>query len=238
MPDVNLSFEPIELTNKILAQGSPTPIEVALTGKDKKADVIYSYKIMNALNKIKYLRDVQIAQSFKYPTINVDIDRVRAAELGVGVGDVSRTLTAAMSSSRLTQKNVWIDSRVGLSYLVQVEVPEYQMNSLNDIREIPVLPNSQRPILSDIANVKQDTTYGEDDDIGAVPTMSVTANIFKKDLGTAVNDVQEAIKTVGKPPRGMTIGLRGMSQTLTDYARQLADRFDSSHFGDLPYAHG
>jgi multidrug efflux pump subunit AcrB len=216
MPGINLSFEPIELTNKILAQGSPTPIEVAITGKDKKADVIYSYKVMNALNKIQYLRDVQIAQSFKYPSIDVDIDRVRAAELGVGVADISRTVTAAMSSSRLTQKNVWLDSKVGLSYLVQVEVPEYQMNSLNDIREIPVLPNAQRPILSDVANVKPDTTYGENDDIGAVPTMSVTANFYKKDLGTAVDAVQKAVKTVGKPPRGMTIGLRGMSQTLTD----------------------
>ena len=216
MPYVNLSFEPIELTSKILAQGSPTPIEVAITGKDKKNDVIYAYKVVRELQKIPYLRDVQIAQSFKYPTIDVDIDRTRAAELGVAVGDVSRSITAAMSSSRLTQKNVWIDSKVGLSYLVQVEVPEYQMRSLNDIREIPVAPNQQRPVLSDIANVKQDTTYGEDDDIGAVPQMSVTANVYKKDLGTAVDAVNKAVKNVGKPPRGITLGLKGMSETLTD----------------------
>src|ERR1700761_2777503 len=121
-----------------------------------------------------------------------------------------------MSSSRLTQKNVWIDNKVGLSYLVQVEVPEYQMHDINDIREIPVSPNSQRPILSDVANIKPDTTYGEADDLGAVPQMSVTANLYKKDLGSAVSAVQEAIKRVGKPPRGMTIGMKGMSGTLTD----------------------
>jgi len=215
-PDVKMSFEPIELTNKILAQGSPTPIEVALTGKNKKLNVIYGFKMMNALHKIPYLRDIQIAQSYKYPSIDVDIDRVRAAELGVSIGDVSRTLTAATSSSRLTQKNLWIDNKVGLSYLVQVEVPEYQMASVDNMKEIPVKPNEQRPVLGDVASIKPDTSYGENDDIGSVPTLSVTANLHKMDLGTATHDVQKAIASLGKLPRGLTIDLRGMPLTLTD----------------------
>jgi len=220
-PDVKMSFEPIELTNKILAQGSPTPIEVALTGKNKKQNVIYGFKIINALNKIPYLRDIQIAQSYKYPSIDVDIDRVRAAELGVSIGDVSRTLTAATSSSRLTQKNLWIDSKVGLSYLVQVEVPEYQMASVDNIREIPVKPNEQRPVLGDVASIKPDTSYGENDDIGSVPTLSVTANLYKMDLGTATHDVQKAIASLGKLPHGLTMDLRGMPLTLTDTLNSL-----------------
>src|SRR6202012_3986078 len=116
MPDIKMSFEPIELTDKILSQGSPTPIEVALTGKNKKQNQEYAAKIVNKLNNIDYLRDVQIAQSFRYPAINIDIDRVRAAELGVGIADISRTLTASTSSSRLTEKNVWLDPKIGLSY--------------------------------------------------------------------------------------------------------------------------
>jgi multidrug efflux pump subunit AcrB len=215
-PGIRISFEPIELTDKILSQGSPTPIEIALTGKDKKQNVNYAYKVMEKLNKISYLRDVQIAQSFKYPAIDINIDRVRAAELGVGIGAISRTLTASTSSSRLTQKNNWIDEKMGLSYQVQVEVPEYKMASINDIREIPVVSNQQRPVLGDVAEIKADTSYGEDDDIGAVPTLSVTANINNKDLGTASNDVQKAIASMGKLPRGLTVELRGMTQTLTD----------------------
>ncbi len=92
-PNLKLSFEPIELTDKILSQGSPTPIEVALTGKNKKQNVIYGFKIMKKLDSIKYLRDVHIGQSYKYPAININIDRVRAAELGVGVGDIFRAFT-------------------------------------------------------------------------------------------------------------------------------------------------
>src|SRR6202012_3288460 len=67
MPDIKLSFEPIELTDKILSQGSPTPIEIAVTGKNKKQNQAYAYKVINQLKSVPYLRDVQIAQSFRYP---------------------------------------------------------------------------------------------------------------------------------------------------------------------------
>jgi multidrug efflux pump subunit AcrB len=215
-PSVMLSFEPIELTDKILSQGSPTPIEVAISGKNKKQNIAIAFKVLNKLKKIDYLRDVQIGQSFKYPAININIDRVRAAEQGVTVNDISRSLVASTSSSRYTEKNVWLDQKLGLSYAVQVEVPEYQMASINDIKEIPVLSNQPRPVLSDVADIKQGITFGENDNIGAIPMISVTANLNHKDLGTATDDVQKAISTLGKLPRGVTVATRGLSQTLTD----------------------
>jgi multidrug efflux pump subunit AcrB len=70
--------------------------------------------------------------------------------------------------------------------------------------------------LSDVATIKRDTTYGEDDDIGATPTLSVTANPDKKDLGTATKDVDAAIASLGKLPRGLTVETKGLSQVLTD----------------------
>jgi multidrug efflux pump subunit AcrB len=216
LPGVMLSFEPIELTDKILSQGSPTPIEIAISSKNKPQNVAFAFKVLDKLKKIPYLRDVQIGQSFKYPTINIKIDRQRAAQLGVSLNDISRSLTASTSSSRYTEKVVWLDEKVGLSYQVQVEVPEYQMASLNDIREIPVLSNQARPVLSDVADITLGTTYGEDDDIGAIPMLSVTANLNNKDLGTATDDVQKAVKSLGKLPRGLTVESRGLSTTLTD----------------------
>jgi len=215
-PSVKLSFEPIELTDKILSQGSPTPIEVAIAGKNKPQNVIYAYKVMERLKKIGYLRDVQIGQSFKYPSIDINIDRVRAAQLGLTVNEISRSLIASTSSSRFTEKNVWLDEKSNLSYSVQVEVPEYQMASLNDIRAIPVTANQSRPVLNDVADIKQDTTYGENDNIGALPMLTVTANLNKMDLGTAATDVNKAITEMGKLPRGLTIQTRGLTTTLTD----------------------
>ena len=216
LPDVKLSFEPIELTDKILSQGSPTPVEVAITGKNKKQNVLYANKVLEKLKQISYLRDVQIGQSIKYPAININIDRVRAAQLGLGIGDVSRPLIASTSSSRFTDKKVWLDEKVGLSYNVQVEVPEYQMASLDNIKEIPIMSNQQRPVLSDVADIKMGTTFGENDDIGALPLLTVTANLNHKDLGSASDDVAKAIKSLGKLPKGLNIAPRGLTQTLDD----------------------
>jgi multidrug efflux pump subunit AcrB len=215
-PSVLMSFEPIELTDKILSQGSPTPVEVTVSGKNKKQNVEYAKKVLDKLKQIPYLRDVQIGQSYRYPAIDINIDRVRAAEQNVSVNEISRSLTASTSSSRYTEKNVWLDQKVGLSYLVQVEVPEYQMSSVNDIRNIPVKADQPRPVLNDVADVQTTTTNGENDDIGAVPMMSVTANLNNKDLGSAATDVDKAIASLGKPPRGLTIAPRGLTLTLTD----------------------
>lgn len=214
-PDVKLSFEPIELTDKVLSQGSPTPIEVKVFGKNKKQNEEYAHKVIDKLKQISYLRDVQIDEAINYPAIHINMDRIRAAQLGVTASDISRSLTAATSSSRFTEKNIWLDEKAGLSYNVQVEVPENQMNSVNDIGEIPVLSNSPRPVLSDVATITTDTTYGQDDNLGSIPVLSVTANLYKKDLGTATTDVSAAIKSLGTLPRGLSIEMRGLSQTLT-----------------------
>jgi multidrug efflux pump subunit AcrB len=216
MPDAKLSFEPIELTDKILSQGAPTPIEVRILGKNKKLNETYAKKVIDKLAKIPYLRDVQLAQPIHYPSISIDIDRVRAAQLGVDVSDISRSLIASTSSSRFTEKNIWMDEKSGLSYSVQVEVPENKMNSWNEMNEIPVLRNSLRPVLGDVATLKQDTTYGENDNLGALPYLSVTANLHKKDLGTATRDVNKELASLGDLPRGLSIDVKGLTQVLSE----------------------
>ncbi|QIP13055.1 efflux RND transporter permease subunit [Spirosoma aureum] len=216
LPDVKLSFEPIELTDKILSQGSPTPIEVKLSGKNKQQNEEYANKVIAKLNKIPYLRDVQIGQATKYPAINVTIDRTRAAQLGTDISAISRSLIAATSSSRYTEKSVWIDPKSSQTYTVQVQVPENQMTSVNDLGEIPVSPNANRPILSDVATLQKGTTYGENDNVGAIPVLSVTANLNDIDLGTAARDVQKAIDSLGELPRGLTVKMQGLTQVLID----------------------
>ncbi len=216
LPDLKLSFEPIELTDKILSQGSPTPIEVRLSGRNKQVNEEYANKLIAKMKEIAYLRDVQIGQSTKYPSINIEVDRVRAAQLGLDMTDVSRSLIASTSSSRYTDKNIWVDEKAGYSYSVQVQVPESNMQSVNDISEIPLLRNATRPVLGDVATITPGTTYGENDNLGATPVLSVTANLNNKDLGSAGKDVQKAITALGELPRGLNVEVIGLSNTLTD----------------------
>jgi multidrug efflux pump subunit AcrB len=216
LPDLTLSFEPIELTDKILSQGSPTPVEVRLSGRNKQLNETYAQKLIDQMKKIPYLRDIQIGQSTKYPSINIDVDRVRAAQLGLDMTDVSRSLIASTSSSRYTDKNIWVDEKAGYSYSVQVQVPESNMQSVNDISEIPLARNANRPVLGDVATITPGTTYGENDNLGATPVLSVTANLNNKDLGTASKDVQKAISALGELPRGLGVEVIGLSNTLGD----------------------
>lgn len=216
MPDVKVSFEPIELTDKVLSQGSPTPIEIRIAGKNKKLNEEYANKIIAKLNKIDYFRDVQIGQPIKYPSLEINIDRTRAAQLGVDMNDISRSLIASTSSSRYTEKNTWIDEKAGLSYNVQVQVPLDKMNSHNDLGEIPLLKNTSRPVLSDVATITPSYTYGENDNLGAMPYISVTANIDHTDLGTAAKAVKNSIADLGELPRGLFIEPIGLSKVLEE----------------------
>jgi len=216
LPDVKLSFEPIELTDKVLSQGSPTPIEIRIAGKNKKVNEEYANKIIANLNKIDYFRDVQIGQPIKYPSLDINIDRTRAAQLGVDMNDISRSLIASTSSSRYTEKNTWIDEKAGLSYNVQVQVPLNKMNTHNDIGEIPLLKNTSRPVLSDVATITPSYTYGENDNLGAMPYISVTANIDHTDLGTASTAVKKTIAGLGELPRGLFIEPIGLSKVLDE----------------------
>lgn len=216
MPQIRLSFEPIELTDKVLSQGSPTPVEVRIVGKNKKLNEEYANRIMDQLKKVDYMRDVQISQSIKYPSLNINIDRVRAAQVGVDLSDISRSLVASTSSSRYTDKNTWIDERVGLAYSVQVQVPFNQMKSKEDLSEIALLTNNTRPVLGDVATIKPDTTYGESDDAGATPFLSVTANLNDKDLGSANKDVAAVISSLGELPRGITVAQIGLGKVLDE----------------------
>lgn len=215
-PNMRLSFEPIELTDKILSQGSPTPIEVRFSGRNKANNSEYAQRLISKLKEYPFLRDVQLGQSIKYPTIKINIDRQKAARLGVDVQNVSRSLIASISSSRLVEKNVWVDEKIGNSYNVQIQVPEGSMSSMDDLREIPLLRNSARPILGDIATFEEGFTEGEINNIGSTPMLTVTANTHGIDLGSASKEVAKAIESLGELPRGLTVEQVGLSATLSE----------------------
>ncbi|SCY22015.1 efflux RND transporter permease subunit [Flavobacterium caeni] len=216
LPDAKVSFEPIELTDKVLSQGSPTPIEIRVAGKNKKTNEKYAKALVGKLGKIGYFRDVQIGQPINYPALDINIDRVRAAQLGVDMNDISRSLIASTSSSRYTEKNTWVDEKAGLSYNVQVQVPLNQMKTQADMGEIPLLKGSARPVLSDVATITPSVTYGENDNLGAMPYLTVTANIDHTDLGTASEDVKQTIASLGELPRGLFIEPIGMAKVLDE----------------------
>lgn len=220
-PEVSISFEPIELTEKIMAQGASTPVEIRVAGKNFNDIKSYAEHLTRELRSIRYLRDVQIVQPLHFPTIKMNIDRYRLAQMGLNINDVARSITDATSSSRFTEKVQWLDQKAAYTYQVQVQVPEYLMNSVEELKSIPLVKGKVRPLLSDVAELAIDTLPGEYDRSGPRRFLTVSANINNKDLGTATADVRKAIGRLGTPPQGLIAEVKGMSSLLTETLNSL-----------------
>jgi multidrug efflux pump subunit AcrB len=221
MPDVTISFEPIDLTEKIMSQGSNNPIEVRVAGKDMNQIESFADSLMDKMKQIPELRDVQIQQPLHYPTIKIDIDRFKLAQFGLDISNVSNSITATTTSSRFTQKNLWLDKKTAYTYQVQVQVPEYMMNSLNSLKEIPLVKGQNRPVLGDVATFTTTTTPGEYDRSGPRRFLTIGASINEVDLGTATAHVQKQVKSMGDPPKGVKVEVRGTSALLIETLNSL-----------------
>ena len=215
-PELRISFEPIELTDKIMAQGANTPIEVRVAGKDMGDIKDYSAKLLARLRQIPFLRDVQIAQPLNYPTVNITVDRNKLALIGLNIDDVTRSITDVTSSSRFTDKNLWLDNNNAYTYQSQVEVPEYMMNSLEQLKSTSLVKGEPRPVLTDVATVEVDTLPGEYDRSGPRRFVTVSANMYNKDLAAATAAIQQSIKEMGEPPAGLVAEIKGESSLLVD----------------------
>ena len=216
IPDVRIVFEPLELTEKVLSQGAETPIEVRVSGMMKKRNEMYAQKLLKELRKIDYLRDVYMPQSVKYPALNIEVDRIRAAQLGLDMADVSASLIPATSSSRFTKKNFWVGGMMNMAYNVQVQVPLNKMTSKEELGNLPVSGSSSRLVLGDIAEIKESKVYGETFNKGSMSYTKVIANINDKDLGTALTDVKKAISSLGELPKGLNIEIAGLGPVLEE----------------------
>lgn len=215
-PDVQFNFEPMELTEKIMGQGAMTPIEVKVGANQLTDAFAHASKIEAELQKIDYLRDVRIAESIAYPTLSIDVDRDLAGEFGLTVEEVTKSVVTATSSTRFTDKNLWIDPQSGLVFQTQVQIPEGIMDSEERLRSLPLKKGSLRPILEDVANINRVTSPAQVNRKGPNRYVTVVANLYEKDLGTASAAVKQAIKGAGKPARGTNVWTEGTLQLLDD----------------------
>ncbi|HVA65818.1 MAG TPA: efflux RND transporter permease subunit [Elusimicrobiota bacterium] len=210
MPGVRVSFEPADIVSRVMSQGAPTPIEVALSGPDFSATQAYAKKVLSALQGVKSLRDLQLAQTLNYPSVNVTMNREKAGLMGLTVSRVGRALTAATSSSRYVLPDFWADPKSGIAYQVQVEVPQSRMASLDAVRRIPVAVGGGAVPLERFATVVSSVAVGEYDRYDMQRMLTFTANVAGSDLGRAAARVRRALASVeSAKPKNVTVALRG-----------------------------
>jgi multidrug efflux pump subunit AcrB len=211
LPDLRVSFEPQDIVTRVMSFGSPTPIEIAVSGPALPVSKVHAERIMEKLRAIPFLRDVQIAQTLDYPSLAVNVDRERAGLLGVQMSDVTRSVVAATTSSRFTVPVYWADPNTGISINVQVQIPEARTTSVEDLQNVPIASSSGQPVLlRNVATFTPGTSVGTYERYNLVRLVSITANIHDTDLGTATRAVRAAIAAAGPAPDAKTkIDLRG-----------------------------
>jgi multidrug efflux pump subunit AcrB len=198
-------------------------VEIAVMGPDFAASRSFAGKLHDELAGIASLRDLQYGQTLDYPAIQVDVDRQMAGQLGVTVDDVGRSFAAATSSSRFVAPNYWADPRTGIAFQVQVQVPQPQMQTLDDLRVVPVSSEgSAQALLGDVARIENTTIVGEYDRINGQRMITLTANVAGEDLGRALNRVNAPIQRAGTPPRGTTVAIRGQLAAMQETFRNIA----------------
>lgn len=215
LPRVAVSFEAGDIVNQVMSAGSSTPVEVAIQGPSLADDRKHANKVRAELGKLEFLRDLHFAQPQDYPTLQINVDRDRAGQYGLTMSDVARSLVAATSSSRFTDPNYWRDPNSGNAFQIQVEIPQNRVQSTSDMAQLPVAPDgASRPLLGEIAEIKEGTAPGLMERINGQRVLSLTANLHGVTLGQAVPQIQEAIGRAGSPPRGVKVFLRGQVPAL------------------------
>jgi multidrug efflux pump subunit AcrB len=210
LPDCTTSFEAGDIVTQVMSFGSPTPVEVAVQGISLQDDYAFARKLRAQLGKLGFLRDLQFAQAADFPTLDIDIDRDRAGQMGLTMADVARSVVPATSSSRFTSPNYWRDPNSGNAFQIQVELPQNRMQSLESVGQIPVMENGQQDTrLTDIATMKTSTMPGLIERYNGQHVVSLTANIHGVTLGASAAELNRAIAGAGAPPKGVTVNLRG-----------------------------
>jgi multidrug efflux pump subunit AcrB len=223
LKSLHLSFEPADIVNDVMSFGSPTPVEVVVSGPNFAANRAYAAKVYDQLKAVPTLKDLQYGQSLDYPTVDIRIDREKAAFSNVTADDIGSSALASTSSSRFVVPNFWRDPGTGIGYQIQVEVPQALMRSAEDVKMVPVKAQGQNPILLGyVADVTEGTMPGQIDRYNMRRLVSMTANIEGEDLGRVAERIAGAISAAGAPLQGVQVDVRGQVSPMRDMFTGLA----------------
>ena len=194
---LRFSFEPADIVNEVMSFGSPTPVEIAVSGPSLADNRRYAERVRAKLEAISSLRDPMFVQSLDYPTVEVHIDRERLGQSGGTVKDVAGSVLAATSSSRFVVPNYWADPRTGIGFQVQVEIPTARMNAAHQVGLVPLRANGEGSLLvRDVAQVREGQMPGQYDRYNMRRIISLTANVHGEDLGRVAGRLREALHAV------------------------------------------
>jgi CzcA family heavy metal efflux pump len=223
-PGTSFSFLPADIVSQILNFGLPAPIDVQVIGNDQKANYAYATSLLKRFRTVPGVADLRIQQVFNYPQINVEVDRTLAAEIGLSQRDVADSLLVTLSGSGQVQPNFWLNTKNGVSYPIVAQMPQYRIESLSDLDNVPVTSAATDTprYIGGLAKITPGPSPGVVSHYNVQPVIDIYGAAQDRDLGAVSTDIDRILdETRSQLPRGSYVVLRGQVHTMTSAYSQL-----------------
>ncbi len=220
-PGVSFAFLPADIVSQILNFGMPAPIDVQVVGFNRKANQQYAAAILSRIKKVPGLADVRIQQAFNQPELHVDVNRTRAMEMGMTQRDVATNLLVSLSGSLQTAPGFWVNPSNNVSYPLVVQVPQYRLDTLNDLQNLPVAmgqdTTSSAQLLGSVANISRKQGEAVVSHYDVQPTIDIYGATQGRDLGSVAYDINQILKDTAKDvPKGSFVVMRGQVKAMNE----------------------
>ena len=215
-PGVTFSYLPADIISQILNFGAPAPIDLQIRGPDVNANYAYAQKLLNGMRHIPGVADARIQQSLDSPGLNVDVDRTRAQFVGITEKDVTNSMVVNLAGSSQVAPTYFLNPSNGVSYSIVMQTPQYQMNSLNALKNLPIsAPGASTQTLGAISTVSRVTRSAVVSQYNIAPVIQIYATTQDRDLGAVAVDIQTFVDRSAKDrPRGAQVVLAGQVTTM------------------------
>jgi multidrug efflux pump subunit AcrB len=216
-PSATFSFPPADIITQILNFGSPAPIDLQVVGPHLDADQAYASTLLEKLKRVPGIADPRMQQSLSSPQLNFNVDRSRIAALGLTEQDVTNSVGASIAGTGTTAPTFWLSPKNGVSYPIVAQTPEYQIDSVSGLENLPVTARAggTPQVLGGLGSIERSQTSAVVSHYNGQPTIDLYATTQDRDLGAVAADVRRIIKEeAGAAPKGVTVALRGQVVTM------------------------
>jgi multidrug efflux pump subunit AcrB len=211
-PGTSFAFLPADMVSQILNFGAPAPLDVKISGRNNAQNEAYALKLLRKMREIPGIADVRLQQSTGAPQLNVDVDRVRASELGITERDVTNSMVASLAGSLQVAPVFWLNPANGVSYAVVAQTPQYRIDSLAQLQSLPVTSSATgaRQILGALATIKRTASPAVVSHYNIAPSFDIYATVQGRDLGAVSSDIQHLLHAeANSRPKGAIVQLLG-----------------------------
>ncbi|RFU45436.1 efflux RND transporter permease subunit [Paraburkholderia sp. DHOC27] len=227
-PAVTFSFLPADMVSQILNFGLPAPIDIQVVGNNLDDDRAFANALLTRLHAVQGLVDLRIQQPDDEPAIEVDVDRTKALQAGLQQQDVARSLLIALSGSSQTSPNFWLNPQNGVSYPVMTQAPQYDIDSLQALANLPLSATftagtggagsnagGVSGILGALGTFSRTTQQAVVSHYNVQPVLDIFGSVQGRDLGGVASDVTRIVDASRADlPRGARVVIRGQVETM------------------------